>query len=297
MQGREYKEIDGKVYYGEYYSNIIAWDNGIKQYVALAADKASGTIKTVPFANADTFYFATFDDSSTSGSSVARLHEVATVDNTEYGITMRMIDFGNDSKSNNSGSDITSNYFGGNTANTKGLLSASMDENGHPKVVKTSCAGKDFDAAFDGAVLTNHIFIDSIHNSTGYFEYDSCQNFATLVPDGSGLVQQTDKNHNPLYVDKDGKLTTVSSYEVEEGGETVVKYNEPIYDFTVYRELGTMESDMPTRKHGQFLPYNYIKPNSFSTLNPQNLYDVLSVYDDWEKGLLYYTDPLKYEKL
>ena len=208
-----------------------------------------------------------------------------------------MIDFGDDSKSNNSGSDITSNYFGGNTANTKGLLSASMDENGHPKVAKTSCAGNDFDAAFDGAVLTNHIFIESIHNSTGYFEYDSCQNFATLVPDGSGLVQQTDKNHNPLYVDKDGKLTTVSSYEVEDGGETVVKYNEPIYDFTVYRELGTMESDMPTRKHGQFLPYNYIKPNSFSTLNPQNLYDVLSVYDDWEKGLLYDTDPRKYEKL
>ena len=289
MQGREYKEKDGKIYYGEYYSNILAWDNGIKQYVALAADKASGTIKTVPFANADTFYFATFDDSSTSGSSVARLHEVATVDNTEYGITMRMIDFGDDSKSNSSGSDITSNYFGGNTANTKGLLSASMDENGHPKVAKTSCAGNDFDAAFDGAVLTNHIFIESIHNSTGYFEYDSCQNFATLVPDGSGLVQQTDKNHNPLYVDKDGKLTTASTTE----GVA----NEPIYDFTVYRELGTMESDMPTRKHGQFLPYNYIKPNSFSTLNPQNLYDVLSVYNNREKGLLDDTDPRKYEKL
>ena len=301
MQGREYKEKDGKIYYGEYYSNIIAWDNGIKQYVALAADNESGTIKTVPFANADTFYFATFDDSSTSGSTVARLHEVATVDNTEYGITMRMIDFGDDSKSNSSGSDITSNYFGGNTANTKGLLSASMDENGHPTVAKTSCAGKDFDAAFDGAVLTNHIFIESIHNSTGYFEYDSCQNFATLVPDGSGLVQQTDKNHNPLYVDKDGKLTTVSSYEVEEGGETVVKYNEPIYDFTVYRELGTLESSPPgnTRRHGQFLPYNYIKPNSFSNAHPLNLYSVLTNYKDPDpnNGILKDSDPRKYEKL
>ena len=301
MQGREYKEIDGKVYYGEYYSNILAWDNGIKQYVALAADNESGMITTVPFANADTFYFATFDDSSTSGSTVARLHEVATVDNTEYGITMRMIDFGDDAYGDSSHSNITRDYFGGNTANTKGLLSAWMDENGHPTVAKTSCAGNDFDAAFDGAVLTNHIFIESIHNSTGYFEYDSCQNFATLVPDGSGLVQQTDKNHNPLYVDKDGKLTTVSSYEIEEGGETVVKYNEPIYDFTVYRELGTLESSPPgnTRRHGQFLPYNYIKPNSFSNAHPLNLYNVLTNYKDPDpnNGILKDTDPRKYEKL
>lgn len=325
MQGREYK-VDpqtNKVTYGEYYSNIIAWDNGIKQYVALAADKENGTVKTVSFAKADTFYFATFDDTSTSGSDIARLHEVETVDNTEYGITMRMIDFTpNDGDKNAAGSSITKTYFG-YSDNQKGLLSDSLNANGHPDVKKStvyyydgayyvkrngkyydsndkevsfpedaelvSMVGTDFGNAFNDADLTNHIFVESIHKSTGYFEYDSCQNFATLVPDGSGLVQQTDKNHNPLYVDKDGKLTTA---QFTDGVE-----NEPIYDFTVYRELGTMESNLPTRKHGQFLPYNYIKPNSFSKENPQNLYDVLSVHNNWNTGILDDKNPRKYEKL
>ena len=323
MQGREYKEKDGKVYYGEYFSNILAWDNGIKQYVALAADKENGIVKTVSFAKADTFYFATFDDTSTSGSDIARLHEVETVDNTEYGITMRMIDFTpNDGDKKAAGGSITKTYFG-YSENQKGLLSDSLNANGHPDVKKStvyyydgayyvkrngkyydsndkevsfpedaelvSMVGADFGNAFNDADLTNHIFVESIHKSTGYFEYDSCQNFATLVPDGSGLVQQTDKNHNPLYVDKDGKLTTA---QFTDGVE-----NEPIYDFTVYRELGTMESNLPTRKHGQFLPYNYIKPDSFSVLNPQNLYDVLSVHNNWNTGILDDKNPRKYEKL
>lgn len=293
MQGREYK-VDpqtNKVTYGEYYSNIIAWDNAIKQYVALDADRNNGTVKTVSLANAATFYFATFDDPNISGSSTAKLHEVETVDNTEYGITMRMIDFGDDNYIDSGHSEITNDYFGGDKAATRGLLSNSLDEDGHPIVAKTSCAGKDFGDAFANAVLTNHIFIESVHKSTGYFEYNSCQNFATLMPDGSTtLVQQTDKNHNPLYVDKDGKLTTA---QFTDGVE-----NEPIYDFTVYRELGTREKDKgETIKHGQFFPYDRLVAGQYSVDNPYNLYKVSARRDKPNDNLLDPDDPRNYEKL
>lgn len=295
MQGRTY-EVDnttGKITYGEYYSNIMAWDQGYRQYVSVACDKANGTIKAAPLSQADTFYFAVLDDVFQASETEASLHSVETVDNTQYGITMRVIDFTpDDGDKGSGGGSVTKDYFG-YTGNDKGLLSDSLDENGHPTIKKSTVPGKigaDFNTVFNDAVLTNNIFIKSVHESSGYFEYDSCQNFATLVPDGkTELTQQKDKDGHPLYVDKDGKLTT----SAKTGGVD----NTPIYDFTVYRELGTMESDKPTRKHGQFLPYNYIKPNSYSDVNPQNLYDVLSVHNDPTIGILDDSDPRKYEKL
>ena len=299
MQGRKY-EVDGdKTTYGEYYSNIIAWDKSYKQYAALACDVENGSITTTSLALGETFYFA-IPDNITNEETEARLHSVTTVDNTQYGITMRMIDFDpNNGDKGKAGSSVTQNYFKGFTENTKGLLSESLNENGHPTIAKTNDAsaipiGTDFGAAFENAYLTNHLFISSIHESSGYFEYDSCQNFATLVPNGA-LVQQT-KDNVPMYVDADGKLTSEQYVKDENNNPTSVE-NEKIYDFTVYRELGTSESNGTTRQHGQFLPYNYIKPATFSTLNPKNMYSVNALYGDAVKGLLSDDDPRKYEDL
>ena len=270
---------------GEYYSDIIAWDEDDYEYAAIKGDKELGKIKSTYFTDSDkTWYFAVLDESDED-----TLHTVDTVDNTEHGITMRMYDFTN-TRGNINGAQnkLIGSAINGNMDPVKNLLSTDLKENGYPDTLKREGGGslKDlFNAqstAIDpngfGVREVNHLFIESIYNTTGYFEFDSCQNTATLVPDGS-LVQQTDKNGNRLFIDDKGKLTTES-----EG-------NTPIYNFTVYKELGTHdESSINTRKHGQFFPYNRLIPGKYSKANPQNLYNALAIElpDD---------DPRKYENL
>lgn len=270
---------------GEYYSDIIAWDEDDYEYAAIKGDKELGKIKSTYFTDSDkTWYFAVLDESDED-----TLHTVDTVDNTEHGITMRMYDFTN-TRGNINGAQnkLIGSATNGNMDPVKNLLSTDLKENGYPDTLKREGGGslKDlFNAqstAIDqtgfGVHEVNHLFIESIYNTTGYFEFDSCQNTATLVPGGSP-VQQTDKDGNPLYVDAEGKLTT----ELEG--------NTPIYNFTVYKELGTHdESSINTRKHGQFFPYNILIPGEYSKENPQNLYNALAqeLPDD---------DPRKYENL
>ena len=269
---------------GEYYSDIIAWDEDDYEYAVIKGDKELGKIKSTYYTDSDkTWYFAVLDESDEDN-----LHTVETIDNTEHGITMRMYDFTN-TRGNTNGAQnkLIGSATNGDTNPVKNLLSTDLKENGYPDTLKRP-GGSLYDlfkadsTAIDpngfGVREVNHLFIESIYNTTGYFEFDSCQNTATLVPDGS-LVQQTDKDGNPLYVDAEGKLTTV------EAGNT------PIYIFTVYKELGTHdESSINTRKHGQFFPYNIIIPGEYSKRNPQNLYNALAreLPDD---------DPRKYESL
>ena len=333
LPGRTYEMTStGAVNYGEYYSTILSWDSDDYSYAALA-NSGTSAAAAVKMSKACDYYFAVInpvrDDTADS------LHKVATVDNYEYGISMKMVDFGtynnmNDVKKNypsatgsgNVGqslkSTVTWDFFGGDNQPTSGLLKSTLNENGHPVVAKSkfsSQVGQDFETAFtkgasredhgnvhqlnENVYQVNHLFIQSVHDSSGYFEYDSCQNFATLFPDGGKGVggvppnQQTDTNGRPLYWDAAEQKAVTDDNEGQ---------NSPIYDFTVYRELGTVErenasNDFSTSKHGQFLPYNYLKEGVFAKLHPQNLYSVFAEYLKPDKGKLPEEDPRKYEKL
>ena len=141
--------------------------------------------------------------------------------------------------------------------------------------------GKLFSDYSDKSKITeaNHLFIKSIYESSGYFEFDSCQNFATFY----GL----DESGN-IVLDESGNIVKNPS---NADGTT---------NFTVYRELGTSNlATTTTMKHGQFLPYDIILPGVYSTDNPVNLYSALAVYNDGTglKGLLDDSDPRKYEQL
>ncbi|HCA22146.1 MAG TPA: hypothetical protein DEO87_07200, partial [Lachnospiraceae bacterium] len=265
LPGRLFKENDDSTKtYGEFYSDIIAWDDDYYSYAALKGVPkldSSNNIKSVELQTAymygsdKSFYFAvpeiiTQDEDE--------FHRVDTIDNNLYGITMKMIDFDphtpNNTKADNS--SVTWDYFGYNKNDQngkKGILSKNLDENGQPTVTfsyNEEQIGKTFDA-FAGANEVNHLFIQSIYEASGYFEFDSTQNTATLVGEDGTF----------------GK------------------------DFTVYRELGTHDAASGnTRKHGQFFPYNTIKPGVYSDANPQNLYTALA-------ALLPDSDPRKYEKL
>ncbi len=237
--------LPGRVW-GDYYSGIIAWDDPYYAYSGLQSDIGNGRIVSGPKSDADTFYFATVRNP------VSTLTTVNTIDNSQYGIEMKMIDF--------SSPDVQNTFLGSSVSNltaaTKGLLSTNLGSDGYPTAAGGSLAGLFTESQ---TKTVNHLFLESTYNASGYYEFDSCQNYATLVkPDG-----------------------TVGT------------------DFTVYSELGTMDdSSRSTLKHGQFMPYNNISAGVYCTENnPENLYSALAQYNKPEKGLLPDSDPRKHEKL
>lgn len=257
---------------GDYYSIILAWDDARYTDAALKNSKDNTTIEVCPQSAAWPFYFATLEPVNI----LDELHEVATVDNSEYGITMRMVDYGfyrdpTWEKDKEYGgvevADVSHGVFGGaKSYNDKnginGILSTELGDDGYPKVTagfnaETPSLKNAFHNEYRDATEVNHLFLESVYNSGGYFEYDSTQNFATLV-DG---------------INDDGSLVYTDN------------------NFKVYRELGTHDrSDSISLKHGQFFPYDTIKARSFASSNPQNM-------TNWYRETLDESDPRKYETL
>lgn len=247
---------------GEFFTKIIAWDDSYYSYIGLQPNEDK--TKLVPCSQLVSFpfYFATLEALNLSDS----LHEVPTVDNNEHGITIKMQDFG--SRSEMSGF-LGSDKGGAVKTTVNGLLSSSLGSDGYPTV----SSGKSLKELFDDTTVVNHLFINSIYESSGYFEFDSCQNFATLCND-------------------DGTKKAPYNYKDADGNEI------PTVDFTVYRELGTTDnntgSSSYTRKHGQFLPYDNIFGKTLSV--HRNTYSSLTTVTGSE-GELPETDPRKYETM
>ena len=240
--------------YGDYYSDILAWDTPYYAYAGLQSDIENETVISGPKAEADTFYFALVEKPT------SQLTEVNTINNTDYGITMKMIDF--PVQPDSAGHSLQNDFLGTSATSllvaTPGLLSTDIDPaTGYPKA---ACNGDSLSQLFGGSTEVNHLFLESIYRESGYFEFDSTQNFATLIqPDG-----------------------TVGS------------------DFTVYKELGTADAyERTTLKHGQFFPYNTITAGVYAVKNSQNLYSAFAQYgnEDLSVGELPESDPRKYERL
>ena len=228
----------------QYYSPIVAWDTPQYMYSGLTVDLDKDDPIIEPCVKADglDFYFAIMEDLPVDDV----IHTVPTVDNNQYGIVMKMYDLKNGKTSDANGQ---MNAFLGNTTDngmttvhTPGLLSTDL-VNGYPSAARGSLA--DLFAAGE-ATDANHLFIESTYRATGYYEYNSAQNFAKLTPGG---------------------------------------------DFVVYQELGTNDStSKKTLKHGQFFPYNSIKPGFFASANGENLYSATG-------ELLPDSDARKHERL
>ncbi|MBQ6182077.1 MAG: hypothetical protein IJK31_10405 [Ruminococcus sp.] len=258
---------------GEYYTDLLAWDDPSYAYAGvkpLIDENHDGNIEDSRIvasrrSDAETFYFATVVDPDKN------LTVVDTIDNNDYGIKMKMIDYPAKAKNtslypdNNAHNiqdvvldDYTSSH---NRSALPGLLATNLetatDENGNTIYTypKNAAGDHSLEELFgDSATTVNHLFVESIYEASGYFEYDSCQNFASL--------------------------------------------NRSTGDFTVYKELGTTDGDGAyTLKHGQFLPYDTITAGNYSTRNPSNLYSALADRNDPNAGVLPEDDPRKYERL
>ena len=165
------------------YSTITAWDDDANMYV----DLIGGDVKTENKNLLGTrkknvlkpyyFYFAKMTETNV----VTKLSTVDTVNNSDYGIHMKMIDFNNSIVGNRD--SVQSQYFAGDD-NGPGTLSVKLDNDNYP--VAQHGNGSSLSNLYSGAAGVNHLFIQSTYNNSGYFTYDSTQNYAYL--DGTNFT-------------------------------------------------------------------------------------------------------------
>lgn len=243
-----------------YYSPVVAWDGPNYSFAGLKVEQDAQTGDYTGFSctlnDIMPFYFAMIDEPPADD----MLHEVQTLDNDDYGVTMKMVNFGGDmatagsTDTTKAQQDVLADDRGWKDNQARipyqGLLSTDLKNNGYPTATKTN---KSLELLFENAIEVNKLFNESVHRETGYFEYDSSKNFASL-----------------------------------NGGN----------EFTVYRELGTTDNgNKATLKHGQFYPYNTISAGRFASTNGENLYPTNVIPSSGVKDQLPDTDPRKYEKL
>ena len=172
--------------YGDYYSTILAWDDYRYDYAGLKAGDDS--VEAVPKAQAQDFYFAVMDEPLPEEFST-----VDTVDNNEHGITMRLVNFQGTKYDGGARDQSQTNVMGAgseaflNQGKTpmEGLVTTDLDEYGYPTATMT---GKSLYELFGPAFEANHLFLESVYEESGYFEYNCTQNFATLLNNGDFRV-------------------------------------------------------------------------------------------------------------
>ncbi len=166
---------------GKSSTTIVAWDDYNYEYAGLKVE--DGHVVSCPLSEADEFYFAIV--SPQQDPQHDELTEVDTIDNSRFGISMSMIDFNNPLTG---GRDSRQAAFMGSDGGP-GMLSTNLGEDGYP----TNASGQSLAELFsptssDPMTSANHLFLTSVYNESGYFEYDSTQNFAHLNDDGNFTV-------------------------------------------------------------------------------------------------------------
>ena len=172
LQGRKY---------GKNYTTIVAWDDVNYAYVGLKTE--NGRVVACPLSEAEDFYFAVVNPVDDQD----QLSTVETVDGTQFGITMKMVDFNNPKEDNRD--SVQDAFFGKIRPEqfTRGLLSTQLIGD-YPETTQLTGTVQSLGNLFTGMQDVNHLFIQSIYNESGYFEYDSTSNFAHLNEDGTFTV-------------------------------------------------------------------------------------------------------------
>lgn len=213
---------------GDYYTTILAWDD--YYYASLKVDEANIKLLSSTLAQASDFYFAKMS----TDTATMDVTTVSTVDSTQYGITLKMQDFGDHDALTDGRSEEMDDILGATKyeqwTGTKDLLQNYIAGGSDYPVATYS--NKSLSELFSKPMEVNNQFLKSTYFESGYFEYDSTKNFSHLI---------TSVN-DPWY-----GLDAPNGKKYEVG------------DFVVYGQLGTSsEGNKDTLRHGQFLPYNDI---------------------------------------
>ncbi len=252
------------------YTSIVAWDDDAYAYSGLKIvrnDDGSLKAVTCPLDEADDFHFAVIVPPVTPPEGgAAAVTTVETVDNDKHGISIKMIDFNNSVV--NERDTVQTSFFGSKKWDVnhafeaeEGLVSTELT-GGYPTVeANTEMHGHSLSELFNDMTPANHLFIQSVYNESGYFEYDSTQNFAHFNTNKYG------------HEDEDN-----------------------LGNFTVYNQLGAIGTvTTNTRVHGQFMPFNDISAETGYAKDSQG--NVITNQRDIKGNELPDTDPRKGEPL
>ena len=267
-----------------YYSTIVAWDDANYAYSGVITTDEE-KIASGAFVDAEDFYFAILEESTTSDNDLV---EIETIDNNLYGIEMKMQDFnfGNSDQTKNEMFKILENTGSHSDLQIKGLLSNQLDENGYPTITKTGA--KLNSTLFNNTTPVNHLFIESTHKATGYFEYDSTQNFASLKGGNEFTVyQQLGTN--------DKKSTTTMKhgqflpYNTISDNRYAVSNPQNLY--SMYARLGNnsagLLSDSDPRKYERLYLVNGETNYQFGMEMSASFIQTPSGLDDWGHDIIY----------
>ena len=109
------------------------------------------------------------------------LHPMRTLDHTAYGVSMKLVDF----QENTAENEFLMDKSGARQRSSKpGLLSAFLGEDGYPM----NQAGVSMATLFSEAEEVNHLFLEEPFLNDGILTFDSTQCFASYQYDGTFLV-------------------------------------------------------------------------------------------------------------
>ena len=172
--------------YNEYYTPIVAWDDANYAYAGIRVND-NNALTSCSITKTDDFYFAIMEDHD----STDELETVDTLEHTQYGITMKMQNYDTVYKPPTGSTTsleqhtVLGDSTGGATNYTNpGLLSTNL-VNGYPVATVT---GRSLSELYNQSTEVNHLFLDSVYKSSGYYEFDSTKNFASLQSNGDFKV-------------------------------------------------------------------------------------------------------------
>ena len=248
---------------GEFYSTILAWDDPYYDYAGLKT--SNGRVISAPMSQAETFYVAVMNEDPVP------LTQIDTVDHEAHGITMRMVDF----NGNNGQNEFLGNTQFTGFSSSPGMLSKQLGEDGYP----TNTNGVSLGTLYEGSTPANHLFLESTFYDSGYFEFDSTQNFAAYdsetqrfkvyqelgtidIPHNSNTIQHGQfMPYNDLYPGDFCRINQENLYDAQ--GKELTD-NDPRKGEPLYR-IPSPDSSSPNAANYYFgaeLSGNFVQPPS-----------------------------------
>ena len=270
LQGRER---------GDYISTIEKWDDSDKHWYGYEF-KSEDTVELVTGKgeHSQTMYFAE------EKTSQADLNPVATVDSTAAGITIHMFNYP-DRKTIR---DVTGSDSYGVGELPKQHVLPTLNEAGYPQFTN----GKTGEALFEPKGNNykgtgNHLFLESVYDSTGYYEYSAFNNFAHYdqtsgnftVYQETGTPSPTADNfyfHRGNFFPFNELNTNNKANNIYTGNGNLIDYENPSYGDTLYGfSQGT------DYYFGMTMDFHFLMPKDGRTDGSPMLYEFNGDDDLW----------------
>jgi len=242
---------------GDYTSTIEYWDGSAMAYYGYQiTTDGQVVISSGTGNNSQTFSFA---EQKTSQEG---LHEVATVDSESAGITIHMFNYPN----RNTIANVTGSDSYGVGVIPSQHVRATLNSNGYPVFTNGNNGSTLFNPSNSYHQGTgNQLFLESVYDSTGYYEYSAFNNFAHYNNDGTFTVYQetgTPSTTSSNFYYRRGnffpynRLNTNNSAEnIYTGDGALIDYENPSYGGSLY---GFTQD--PDFYFGMTMDFNFLMP-------------------------------------